>query len=201
MSGQQRVVVASSNPGKLAEIRRLLAPLNFGVVAQAELGIGDAEEPAPTFVENAILKARHAAAHCEGPVLADDSGLEVPALGGAPGIFSARYAGTHGDNAANNRKLLNEMSALSGRDREASFRCVMVWLRHANDPVPIIAEGVWRGVITDAPRGDGGFGYDPLFLVPALQQTGAELEAEHKNRISHRGQALAELVLKLKSLK
>lgn len=193
----QRVVVASGNPGKLKEIGRLLQPLEFDIVAQAEFGIGEAEEPAPTFVENALLKARHAAEQCNFPVLADDSGIEVPALGGAPGIYSARYAGTHGDNEANNKKLLDEMQGLEGKERYANFRCVMVWMRHANDPAPIVAEGVWRGRIIDAPRGSGGFGYDPLFLVPDLGKTGAELAPAVKNKISHRGLALAELVRRL----
>ncbi len=192
-----RVVLASGNRGKIAELHTMLEPLGLEVVPQAQLGIADAEEPAPTFVENALLKARHAAARCDFPVIADDSGLEVPALGGAPGIYSARYSGTHGNDVANNAKLLEAMQAFSGAARQASFRCVAVFMRRPDDPVPIVAEGVWHGEILTAPRGHGGFGYDPLFYVAALGQTGAELDPAHKNKISHRGLALAELRRKI----
>lgn len=195
----KNLVIASGNRGKLAEINAILAPLEFNVLPQSEFAISDAEETGLTFIENALLKARHAACHCPHPVIADDSGLEVPALNGAPGIYSARYAGEHGNDQANNRKLVQEMTDLEGDQRRANFRCVMVYLRHPEDPVPIIAEGVWSGMILESGRGAGGFGYDPLFFVPALGKTGAELVAEHKNRISHRGQALSELTRRLGS--
>lgn len=191
------LLIASSNQGKLAEINAILAPLDFNVLPQSEFAVSDAEETGLTFVENALLKARHAANHCSYPVIADDSGLEVPALNGAPGIYSARYAGEHGNDKANNQKLIKELEGLDDDQRNANFRCVMVYLCHPEDPVPIIAEGVWRGTILHAERGSGGFGYDPLFFVPQLGKTGAELEAAHKNRISHRGQALSELTRRL----
>ncbi|ODS64579.1 MULTISPECIES: RdgB/HAM1 family non-canonical purine NTP pyrophosphatase [unclassified Arenimonas] len=189
----QRLVLATSNQGKLAELRPLMADAGYALVAQGELGVGDAVEDGRTFVENAILKARHACAATGLPALADDSGLVVDALGGAPGLLSARYAGVHGDSAANIAKLLAALHHVPGEARSAHFYCVLVLLRHADDPQPLIAEGSWQGRILGAPRGDGGFGYDPVFLDTARGLSAAELDAATKNRISHRGQALARL--------
>lgn len=187
-----KLVLASGNPGKLAELRDLLAGNGIQLVAQTELGIGDAEEPGETFVENAILKARHAARASGLPALADDSGLCVDALGGAPGLHSARYAGVHGDNGANNARLLRELEGVPDDRRGAHFTCVLVLLRRADDPDPIIATGRWPGRVLAAPRGEHGFGYDPVFLPDDGGGLGsAELEPAVKNRISHRGQALA----------
>jgi len=189
-----RIVLATGNAGKLRELQRLLVDLNLELIPQTQLGVESPEEPAPTFVENALLKARHASLHTGLPAIADDSGLVVDALGGAPGVHSARYAGVDGDDAANNRKLLEELSDVSEAARGARFRCVVVYLSHAQDPVPLIAEGVWEGRIARVARGDGGFGYDPLFIDPALGKTSAELPREEKNQRSHRGQALQVLV-------
>ncbi|KGI76856.1 RdgB/HAM1 family non-canonical purine NTP pyrophosphatase [Oleiagrimonas soli] len=189
----QRMVLASGNAGKLRELRQLLADADIELVAQGELGVSDAEETATTFVENALLKARHAARITGLPALADDSGLCVDALGGAPGLYSARFAGTHGDHAANNAKLLRELDGTPERARGAFFICVLALLRHADDPAPLIAEGRWRGRILDAPRGAHGFGYDPLFLPDGQTLGAAELDDALKNRLSHRGQALARL--------
>ncbi|MGH8273012.1 MAG: RdgB/HAM1 family non-canonical purine NTP pyrophosphatase [Gammaproteobacteria bacterium] len=190
---RRRVVLASSNAGKLAEIRRLLAPLGFELLAQDALGIPPAPENAPTFVENALGKARAAAQASGLAAIADDSGLEVDALGGAPGVHSARYAGTHGDNPANIAKLLAELGACRGASRRARFRCVAVFLAHAEHPVPLIAEGVWEGEIALKPRGAGGFGYDPVFYLPERGKTAAELDAKEKNRLSHRARAFTQL--------
>jgi XTP/dITP diphosphohydrolase len=197
MTPTRRVVLASLNPGKAREVGQLLAGSGLEVVSQAALGVPEAAETAPTFVENALLKARHAAQLSGLPAIADDSGLAVDALGGAPGIYSARYAGPGADDAANNRKLLEALAGLSDAARTARFICVVVYLRHAADPVPLICEGVWRGRLLEAPRGANGFGYDPLFLVPELGVTSAELPPEQKNRLSHRGQALRRLVERL----
>jgi XTP/dITP diphosphohydrolase len=188
-----RLVVASSNQGKLVEIREVLAGLHVELVAQGDIGIGDADETASTFIENALLKARHAARLSGLPALGDDSGICVDALGGAPGLFSARYAGAHGDAAANIAKLLAALRDVPDSARSANFYCVVVLLRHADDPAPLIAEGRWHGRILAAPRGSGGFGYDPVFFDPLLGRGAAELDAATKNRISHRGQALAQL--------
>jgi XTP/dITP diphosphohydrolase len=188
-----RLVVASSNPGKLVEIREVLAGLHVELVAQGDIGIGDADETASTFIENALLKARHAARLSGLPALGDDSGICVDALGGAPGLYSARYAGAHGDAAANIAKLLGALRDVPDSARSANFYCVVVLLRHADDPAPLIAEGRWQGRILAAPRGGGGFGYDPVFFDPLLGRGAAELDAETKNRVSHRGQALAHL--------
>jgi len=189
-----RLVLASNNPGKLREIRAILAPLAIEVIAQSDLGIAEAEEPHDTFVENALAKARHASRAAGLPALADDSGLSVPALGGAPGVHSAYYAGREGGreerDRRNNEKLLRELTD----DRRAFYTCVMVLVRSAEDPDPLVAEGIWRGEIARTPRGSNGFGYDPLFFVPALGKTAAELDAEQKNRISHRGIALQKLL-------
>lgn len=189
-----KLVLASGNLGKLAELDELLAGSGIELVAQSELGIGDAEETGLTFVENAILKARHAARASGIASLADDSGLCVDALDGAPGLYSARYAGVHGDNAANNAKLLRELEGLPDPRRTAHFTCVLALLRHAEDPDPVIATGRWPGRVLHAPRGAHGFGYDPVFLPDDGGGLGsAELDPTLKNRISHRGQALAEL--------
>ncbi|MBW3549379.1 MAG: RdgB/HAM1 family non-canonical purine NTP pyrophosphatase [Proteobacteria bacterium] len=188
-----KLVIASGNPGKLDEFRQLLGDSGIGFVGQGELGVGDIEETGSTFIENALLKARHAARVTGLPALADDSGLCVDALGGAPGLYSARYAGMHGDAGANIAKLLDALADVPAARRTAHFHAVIVLLRHADDPQPLIAEGTWPGLILDAPRGAGGFGYDPVFLDPELGQTAAELAPEAKNRISHRAQALAVL--------
>jgi len=187
-----RVVLASSNPGKLAEIRDVLADSGIELVAQSEFGIADAEETGTTFVENALIKARHAARLSGLPALADDSGICVDVLGGAPGLYSARYAGTHGDNAANNAKLLEVLRDVPDKERTAHFHCTLVLLRNAEDPAPLIAEGLWRGRILHAPQGNQGFGYDPVFSTEAHGPAG-ELDATVKNRVSHRGLALARL--------
>ena len=189
----RRVVLASGNAGKLAELRALLADTGLEVVAQSELGVGDTDEPAAPFVENALLKARHAARLTGLPALADDSGLCVDALGGAPGLHSARYAGVHGDHAGNIAKLLAALRDQPEAARGAHFHCTLVLLRHADDPAPLLAEGRWRGRILTAPRGAGGFGYDPVFLDPDSGLSAAELPPAQKNRISHRGRALASL--------
>jgi XTP/dITP diphosphohydrolase len=192
-----RLVLASSNPGKLREIRALLAPRAMEVLAQSELGIADADEPHDTFLENALAKARHASAAARIPALADDSGLCVEALGGEPGVHSAYYAGRDGSreerDARNNAKLLGRL----GEERRAHYGCVMVFIRHAQDPNPLVAEGIWRGEIARSPRGANGFGYDPLFYLPDLRMTAAELDPARKNRVSHRAQALQKLMLLL----
>ena len=192
-----RLVLASGNTGKLAELRALLADTGAQLLPQSELGVADIEETGLTFVENALLKARHAARATGLPALADDSGLCVDALGGAPGLYSARYAGGHGDSAANMAKLLGELDGLNPQWRTAHFYAVIVLLRHAEDPQPLVAEGVWPGLVLDAPRGVGGFGYDPLFLDPEHGLSAAELDPAVKNRISHRGRALAQLRTRL----
>ena len=188
-----KVVVATGNRGKLAEFERLLVPLGLECVSQGELGIGEVDETGLSFVENALLKARHAARVTGLPALADDSGLCVDALDGAPGLYSARYAGTHGDAAANIAKLLSALDGIEDAHRDAYFHCTLALLRHPDDPRPLIAEGEWRGRILHAPRGEGGFGYDPVFLDTGTGLTAAELDPATKNRISHRGLALATL--------
>jgi XTP/dITP diphosphohydrolase len=193
----KKVVIASNNAGKLREIARILEPLDFEAVPQGAFGVPECPEPHVTFVENCIAKARHASAHTGLPALADDSGICVDALNGAPGVYSARYAGEPKSDERNNQKLIE---ALQGEDnRRAHYYCIMVYVRYADDPQPIIAEGAWHGEIIDTPRGDGGFGYDPYFLVPEYGQTGAELSMEVKNGISHRGQALRTLAEKLRA--
>ncbi len=186
-------VLASGNAGKLVEIREVLADLDVELVAQGDLGVDDVEEIGTTFVENAILKARHAARISGLPALGDDSGLCVDALDGVPGLLSARYAGEHGNSTANIAKLLDVMKDVAEPARGAHFFCVIVLLRHADDPAPLIAEGRWHGRILHAPQGNGGFGYDPVFFDPSRNASAAELEATEKNRISHRGQALSRL--------
>ncbi|MBE1158960.1 RdgB/HAM1 family non-canonical purine NTP pyrophosphatase [Dyella acidiphila] len=197
----QRIVLASSNRGKLAEFNALLADSQFEVVPQAELGVEDAEETGLTFVENALLKARHAAQVTGLPALADDSGLCVAHLRGAPGLYSARYSGGHGDSAANNAKLLRELDGVGAEQRGAFFISVLALLRHADDPAPIIAEGRWHGRVLEAPRGVHGFGYDPLFLPHEQLLSAAELEPAVKNRLSHRAQAMAQLHARIAELR
>ncbi|MPS47392.1 RdgB/HAM1 family non-canonical purine NTP pyrophosphatase [Methylobacillus sp.] len=194
----QKLVIASGNQGKLKEIQALLAPLSIEVLPQSALNVPEAEEPFVTFIENALAKARHASRHTGLPALADDSGICVNALQGAPGVHSARYAGEPKSDERNNQKLLQSLDGV--HDRHAYYYCVMVLVRHADDPQPLIAEGAWHGEILTAPRGSGGFGYDPLFLDAKTGQTAAELSAEIKNRISHRGHALAKLVQQLERL-
>jgi XTP/dITP diphosphohydrolase len=192
----EKLVMASNNPGKLREIGQILAPLGIEVSPQSAFGVPEADEPHGTFIENALAKARHAAGMTGLPALADDSGLCVDALGGAPGVYSARYAGEPRSDERNNAKLLEMLG--EREDRQAHYYCVIVVMRHARDPQPLIAEGVWRGQILRAPRGSGGFGYDPLFLDPVFGQTGAELVPARKNLMSHRGKALALIVDALK---
>lgn len=192
MGKLEKLVIASSNKGKLREIGELLAPLAIEVVPQSEYAVSEADEPHVTFVENALAKARHAS-RCSGlPALADDSGICVSALGGAPGVNSARYAGEPKSDERNNLKLVEALQ--NQTDRRAYYYCVIVLVRHADDPQPIIVDGSWYGEIIDQPRGSGGFGYDPYFFLPAFGKTSAELTAGQKNQISHRGQALAHLV-------
>ncbi len=190
-----KLVLASNNAGKLREFAQLLAPLDIEVIPQAALNIAEAEEPHATFVENALAKARHASRLSGLPALADDSGLCVGALGGAPGVHSARYAGEPKSDARNNARLLEMLQGIA--DRRAHFACVLVLVRHADDPQPLIAEGNWPGEILEAARGAEGFGYDPLFLVPEAHLTAAELPAEQKNHLSHRGQAMRQLLDRL----
>lgn len=193
-----KIVIASGNAGKLREITRILEPLHIDAVPQSDFGVPDCPEPYVTFIENCLAKARHASAHTGLPALADDSGICVEALNGAPGVYSARYAGEPKSDARNNDKLIAELK--NQTNRRAHYYCVMVLVRYAEDPEPVIAEGRWFGEIIDTPRGEGGFGYDPYFLLPALGKTGAEMDADAKNAVSHRGQALRELAAKLKSL-
>lgn len=188
-----KLVLASSNAGKLEELRHLLADTGIELIAQSELGVTDADETATTFVENALIKARHASRLTGLPALADDSGICVDALNGAPGLYSARYAGEHGNAGRNIDKLLDALKDVPDEQRDAHFYCVLVLLHHADDPQPLIVEGEWRGRILRERRGNGGHGYDPVFLDPALDRSAAELDTALKNRISHRGRALAAL--------
>ena len=194
----KKLVLASNNAKKMKELNALLAPLGFEVIPQGQLGIPEAEEPHCTFVENALAKARHAAEHSGLPALADDSGLCVDALHGAPGVLSARYAGEPKSDARNNEKLLSHLAGQA--NRKAHFYCVLVLVRSAHDPQPIIAEGEWHGEILDAQRGADGFGYDPLFFVPSHKQTAAELDSAIKNQLSHRGVAMQKLIARLPAL-
>jgi XTP/dITP diphosphohydrolase len=193
----ERLVLASNNAGKLRELSAMLAPLGIEVVTQGSLGVTEAEEPHPTFVENALAKARHAARETGLPALADDSGLCVTALGGKPGVLSARYAGEPKSDLANNAKLIADLHGVD--DRRAHFYSVIVLVRSADDPQPLIADGEWHGEIIAEARGDGGFGYDPHFFVPSLEQTAAELAPELKNTLSHRAAAMRHLLYRLKS--
>ncbi len=192
-----RIVLASNNPGKVREFGQLLAGLQRTVLPQSALEVPEAEETGLTFVENAILKARNAAQHTGLPAIADDSGLEVDALKGAPGIYSARYAGSGASDAANLQKLLTDIKDVEESARGARFQCVLVYMRHALDPTPMICQGTWEGHLLHAPRGTQGFGYDPIFYVPTHHCTSAELTPEVKNQLSHRGQALRRLLAAL----
>ena len=191
-----KLVIASNNPDKLREIVQILEPLGLEVIPQSAYKVPEAEEPHASFIENALAKARHAARLTGLPALADDSGICVDALGGAPGVNSAHFAGNPRSDTRNNSKLLEMLEARE--DRRAHYYCVMLLMRHREDPQPLVAEGEWHGEILRKPRGSGGFGYDPLFLDPALGKAGAELTLEQKNRVSHRGKALAALVEKLR---
>lgn len=192
-----QIVLASNNPGKVREIGQILADLALEVLPQSAFNIEEVEETGLSFVENAILKARHAAAKSGLPAIADDSGLEVDALKGAPGIYSARYAGAGASDSQNLQKLLTELEKVPEAQRAARFQCLMVFMRHAEDPTPLICQGTWEGRITFEPRGESGFGYDPVFFVPSHNCTSAELAPEVKNQLSHRGQALRLLVAAL----
>jgi XTP/dITP diphosphohydrolase len=187
------LVLASGNAGKLRELCAMLEPLGWKVAPQNDWGVPEAVEDGLSFIENALIKARHASMHTGLPALADDSGLVVDALQGAPGIYSARYAGAGAGDEANNQKLLHELEAVPDSQRNAHFYCAMALVRHENDPAPLLATGSWDGVITRSPSGSGGFGYDPLFWVPGRNCTSAELQADEKNRLSHRGRALARM--------
>jgi XTP/dITP diphosphohydrolase len=195
----QRLILASNNAGKLKEFAQLLGPIGFELHPQGEFNVPEAEEPFGTFVENALQKARHAARLTGLPALADDSGVCVNALGGAPGVYSARYAGEPKSDARNNAKLVADLATHA--DKSAYYYCVLVYVRHEDDPQPVIADGIWRGQIIETPRGAGGFGYDQHFLLQAFGKTAAELAPEEKNAVSHRGQALRALVDKLGTLK
>ncbi|HHO68483.1 MAG TPA: XTP/dITP diphosphatase [Gammaproteobacteria bacterium] len=197
MAGPDRIVLASSNAGKVREINQLLSGSGLEVLPQTEFGVADIEETGLTFVENAILKARNAAQHTGLPAIADDSGLEVDALNGAPGIYSARYAGEGASDRDNLEKLLEALHDVPEQRRTARFQCLMVYMRHGLDPTPLIFQGTWEGRILFEPRGSGGFGYDPVFFVPDQGCASAELPPEVKNRLSHRGQALRQLVAAL----
>ncbi len=193
----KEIVLASSNPGKVREINQLLAELDLHVQPQGEFGVIDVEETGLTFVENAILKARNAARHTGLPAIADDSGIEVDALQGAPGIYSARFAGNGASDQANLDKLLIELKDVPAAQRSARFQCLMVYMQHADDPTPLICQGTWEGSILFEPKGDNGFGYDPVFHVPTHHCSSAELPAGTKNSLSHRGQALRKLIMAL----
>ncbi len=190
----KHIVLASSNPGKVREINQMLESLHLTVVPQSDFKVADAEETGLTFVENALIKARNAARHTNLPAIADDSGIEVDYLNGAPGIYSARYAGKGASDAQNLRKLLADLEGIPEAERTARFQCLMVYLRHETDPTPIICQGTWEGRLLFAPRGANGFGYDPIFFVPTHNCSSAELPPEVKNKLSHRGQALRALV-------
>ncbi|MEQ4692922.1 XTP/dITP diphosphatase [Providencia manganoxydans] len=195
----QKVVLATGNPGKVNELADLLHDFGMDIIAQTSLGVESAEETGLTFIENAILKARHAAKQTGLPAIADDSGISVDALGGAPGIYSARYAGEDATDEQNLHKLLEAMKSVPDGQRQAQFNCVLVYLRHAEDPTPLVFHGRWHGVITHEPCGQGGFGYDPIFYVPELNCTSAELSKSEKQAVSHRGKALAMLLDALKN--
>jgi len=194
----KEIILASSNQGKVREINQLLAGLDLHVQPQTDFGVPDIEETGLTFVENAILKARNAAQHTGLPAIADDSGIEVDALNGAPGIYSARYAGIGASDQANLEKLLTELSDQPEEKRTARFQCLMVYMRHASDPTPLICQGSWEGRILFKPQGENGFGYDPVFYVPSHDCSSAELPADIKNSLSHRGQALRNLLAAFK---
>ena len=191
----KKLVIASNNPGKLREFQAMLSPLGIEVLTQEQLGISEAEEPHCTFIENALAKARHVSRESGLPALADDSGICVSALGGAPGVWSARYAGEPKSDTRNNEKLLHEMQGVA--DRRAHYYCVLVLVHHADDPQPLIAEGEWHGEIAQEERGEGGFGYDPLFWLPQLGKMSSELTPDEKHALSHRGKAMEILLQRL----
>jgi len=193
----QKIVLASGNAGKLREFQQLLSDCGFEVVPQSDFKVSNADETGTTFVENAIIKARHACQQTGLPAIADDSGIEVDALNGRPGVYSARYAGEHANDEANNQKLLQELTGVPTEQRTARYHAVLAYMRHADDPTPILCHGTWEGIILTAPRGAGGFGYDPLFFVPTHNCASAELDKAEKNRISHRGKAMQELLQKI----
>jgi XTP/dITP diphosphohydrolase len=198
MPMSKELVLASGNPGKLAEFQHMLGELGWKVLPQSEFKVSEVAETGLSFVENAIIKARHACAATGLPAIADDSGLEVDALGGAPGIYSARFSGEGATDARNNAKLIEALAEVPEGQRSARYQCVLVYMRHHRDPTPLIAQGLWEGSILHSPKGDGGFGYDPLFWVPNLKCTAAELDKQEKNRISHRALAMQALFARLK---
>lgn len=198
MHPTDELVLASSNPGKIREFGQLFADLGLRVRPQSDFGVVDVEETGLTFVENALLKAREASRISGLPALADDSGLEVDALAGKPGIYSARYAGEPKSDERNNAKLLEELAEITGKARSGRYWCALVYLRHADDPVPLMVQRSWEGQILEAPLGEGGFGYDPLFWLPELGKSVAQLDAEEKNRLSHRGRALSAMATALR---
>ena len=200
MHPTNELVLASSNPGKIREFGQLFADLGLRVRPQSDFGVVDVEETGLTFVENALLKAREASRISGLPALADDSGLEVDALAGQPGIYSARYAGEPKSDERNNAKLLEELAAVTGKARSGRYWCALVYLRHADDPVPLMVQRSWEGQILEAPLGEGGFGYDPLFWLPELGKSVAQLDAEEKNRLSHRGRALSAMATALRDV-
>ena len=194
MEKPSKIVLATGNAGKVREMNQILSGLDIEILAQSAFNTPDAEETGLTFIENAIIKARNAAAHSDLPAIADDSGIEVDALNGAPGIYSSRFAGEGATDQANLEKLLADINDVPDAQRTARFQCVMVYLRHANDPTPLVCQGTWEGTLLRETRGTNGFGYDPIFYVPTHQCTSAELPPEVKNQLSHRGQALRQLV-------
>jgi XTP/dITP diphosphohydrolase len=198
MSSTSKIVLASGNAGKVREINKLFAGCGIEVVPQSELNVPEVPETGTTFVENAIIKARHAA-QCTGlPAISDDSGIEVDALNARPGVYSARYAGEGASDLDNNNKMLSELKGISDAERTARYWCILAFMRHENDPVPIITQASWEGRILEAPRGDGGFGYDPIFYVPTHDCSGGELALEEKNKISHRALALQDMLEEFK---
>ncbi|MCE8052624.1 RdgB/HAM1 family non-canonical purine NTP pyrophosphatase [Billgrantia desiderata] len=198
MTSTDELVLASGNPGKIREFGQLFASLGLRIRPQSDFGVAEVEETGLTFVENALLKAREASRASGLPALADDSGLEVDALAGQPGIYSARFAGEPKSDRRNNAKLLESLKGITGSGRSARYWCALVYLRHADDPVPLIVQRSWEGEILEQPRGEGGFGYDPLFWLPSLGKSVAELDAEEKNRLSHRGRALEAMLAALR---
>jgi XTP/dITP diphosphohydrolase len=196
----RKIVIATGNPGKLREFQALLVQCDFEAIPQSTFKVIDAEETGTTFVENAIIKARHACKHTGLPAIADDSGIEVDALNGRPGVFSARYSGVNANDANNNQTLLSELKEVPFEKRTARYHAVLAFMRHETDPTPILCLGTWEGIILTEPRGENGFGYDPLFFVPSHNCSAAELDKTEKNRISHRGKAMAELLTHLKKI-
>ncbi len=193
----KKIVLASGNAGKLREFQQLLSGCGFDVVPQSDFNLSNADETGTTFVENAIIKARHACRQTGLPAIADDSGIEVDALNGRPGVYSARYAGENANDESNNQKLLQELTGVPTEKRTARYHAVLAYMRHADDPTPILCHGTWEGIMLTEPRGAGGFGYDPLFFVPTHNCASAELDKAEKNRISHRGKAMQELLQKM----